>query len=176
MMPEEHAKKQAAGKPAFPRNRSFHTEHQFMENEYHENFKNFYNGFPSRRVSSPETISIEPNSYRSVKVSIVDDPELNSSSSAVSSLHQDPEAETEIPDHHVLLEQEDDEVMSSYVIEINCDYREGTNETVCIDETIAWFREKSQTHSTEKDLSTRHHENEQPVEMEGDVVICFDEY
>ncbi|KAG6695847.1 hypothetical protein I3843_09G115200 [Carya illinoinensis] len=166
MMPEEHAKKQAAGKPAFPRNRSFHTEHQFMENEYHDNFKSFYNGFPSRRVSSPETISIEPNSYRSVKVSTVDDPELNSSSSAVSSLHQDLEAETGIPDH-VLSEQEDDEVMSSYVIEINCDHREGTSETVSIDETIAWFREKSQTQSTEKDLSLRHHDNEQPVEMEG---------
>lgn len=169
MMTEEYPKKQE--KPIFPCNLSPYTEHQFMENEYHENFRSSYSGF-RRQVSSPETISLEPNSYGSVKIS-VDDPELNSSSSAVSSLHQDPEPESGIQDH-AFPEQEDDEVMSSYVIEINSYHRDGTgtcSETVSVDEAIAWAKEKFQAHSSEKDLSMRQGDNEQPVEMEGDVVI-----
>lgn len=167
MMTEEYPKKQ--GKPDFPCNLSPYTEHQFMENEYHENLRTSYSGF-RRQVSSPETISLEPNSYGSVKLS-VDDPELNSSSSAVSSLHQDPEAESGIQDH-VFPEQEEDEVMSSYVIEINSYHRDGTcSETVSVDEAIAWAKEKFQAQSSEKDLSMGQGDNEQPVEMEGDVVI-----
>lgn len=163
-MPEEYPKKQ--GKPSFPFSCSSNREHQYIEKDYHENCRSFYNGFP-RRVSSPETVSIELNSHRSVKVS-VDEAELNSCSSAVSSLHQDPEAESGIQDH-VFLEQEDDEVMSSYVIEINCDHKEGTSETVSVDEAIAWAKEKFQAHISEKELSMRQHSDEQPIEMEGDV-------
>jgi hypothetical protein len=164
-MPQEYPKKQ--GKPAGPCSPSSYTEQQFMENEYNENFRSFYNGFP-KRVSSPETISLEPNSYRSVKVS-VDDWEHNSPASVVSSLHQDPETESVIQDHILPrqeMEQEDDEVMSSYVIEINSDYREGTSEAVSIDDAIAWAKERFQSHC-EKDLSMRPQDNEQPVEREG---------
>lgn len=170
-MPEEYPKKQ--GKPSFPFSCSSNREHQYIEKDYHENCRSFYNGFP-RRVSSPETVSIELNSHRSVKVS-VDEAELNSCSSAVSSLHQDPEAESGIQDH-VFLEQEDDEVMSSYVIEINCDHKEGTSETVSVDEAIAWAKEKFQAHISEKELSMRQHSDEQPIEMEGDVFFLFGRY
>ncbi|KAE7996155.1 hypothetical protein FH972_000902 [Carpinus fangiana] len=164
VMTEEYPKKQ--GNPVFPCNLSSYTENQFMENEYHENFRTSYSGF-RRQVSSPETISLEPNSYGSVKISVDDPAELNSSSSAVSSLHQDPEPESGIQDH-AFLEQEDDEVMSSYVIEINSYHRDGTcGETVSVDEAIAWAKEKFQAQSSEKDLSTRQGDNEQPVEMEG---------
>lgn len=165
MMTEEYPKKQ--GNPAFPCNLSSYTENQFMENEYHENFRTSYSGF-RRQVSSPETISLEPNSYGSVKISVDDPAELNSSSSAVSSLHQDLEPESGIQDHE-FPEQEDDEVMSSYVIEINSYHREGTcGETVSVDEAIAWAKEKFQAQSSEKDLSMRQCDNnEQPVEIEG---------
>ncbi|XP_030968018.1 J domain-containing protein required for chloroplast accumulation response 1 [Quercus lobata] len=166
IMPKEYSKKQ--GKPTFPSNSSSYTEQEFMENEYHENFRSFYNGFP-KRVSSPETISLEPSSYQSVKVSVDDLELMNSPASVVSSLHQDREAESGFQDHVLPKEeegQEEDEVMSSYVIEINFDHREGTSEAISIDEAVAWAKEKFQTHS-EKDLSMRPHDNEQNVEREG---------
>ncbi|KAK7854186.1 auxilin-related protein 2 [Quercus suber] len=166
IMPKEYSKKQ--GKPTFLSNSSSYTEQEFIENEYNENFRSFYNGFP-KRVSSPETISLEPSSYQSVKVSVDDLELMNSPASVVSSLHQDREAESGFQDHVLPKEevgQEEDEVMSSYVIEINFDHREGTSEATSIDEAIAWAKEKFQTHS-EKDLSTRPHDNEQNVEREG---------
>lgn len=150
-----------------------------MENEYRENFRSFYNELP-KRVSSPEAISLEPSSYRSVKVSVDDLELMNSPASVVSSLHQDREAESGFQDHvlpkeEVEQEEDEDEVMSSYVIEINFDHREGTSEAVSIDEAIAWAKEKFQTHS-EKDLSMRPHDHEQNVEREGNVLILFDIY
>jgi len=43
------------------------------------------------------------------------------------------------------MELDEDEVMSSYVIENNSNHREGTGEAVSIDEAIAWAKEKSQS-------------------------------
>ncbi|KAH7568532.1 hypothetical protein JRO89_XS06G0011700 [Xanthoceras sorbifolium] len=129
-----------------------HPPNQYMEND-NNNFRSSYYG-SSRRVSSPETISIEPNSYRSIKLS-TDDTEFNSPSSPASSLCQEPpDAKSgRLSNNNTMQEQEaeqedQDEVMSSYVIEINSDYREGTGgEAVSVDEAIAWAKEKFQTQS-----------------------------
>ena len=172
MMPEENSRKQ--GMPAFPSNPSPYFENHFIKTEYDDDSTSIF-GF-SQRVSFPETITVEPNSYGSIKVSI-EDLELNSPSSAMSSVCQAPEAKPRIPDDELLhgpeTEQEDDdddddEVMSSYVIEITPDRREGTDEADALDEAIAWAKEKFQTHSSEKEWSIRPHETEHLVEMEGD--------
>lgn len=119
---------------------------QFVENDYSSSFRGSYNEF-SGRACSPETISLDPNSYRSIRVSR-DDLELNSlasPASPASSLCQEPETRQDLA-----REDEEDEVMSSYVIEINSDYyRQGTNEAVSIDDAIAWAKEKYQTHVSE---------------------------
>ncbi|XP_038702392.1 uncharacterized protein LOC119998971 isoform X2 [Tripterygium wilfordii] len=156
-MSEEKPNKQAT--PVFQCNPPSPMENQYMESESN-NFKSSYYGF-SRRNSSPETISIEPNSYGSFKVS-GDDVELNSPASPVSSLCQETEAtgvcynNSTMPEQE--MDQEEDEVMSSYVIEINSDHKETTGEAVSVDEAIAWAKERFQRQSTErqeeKDQST----------------------
>ncbi|KAL1560471.1 auxilin-related protein 2-like [Salvia divinorum] len=109
----------------------------------------------SRRNASPETISLEPISNSSFRVS-ADDMELNNSpSSAVSSVchsvWHEVEVEGEVlrPNEVEPEEDDEDEVMSSYVIEINSENREGTCESNGVDEAIAWAKEKSQTHYSE---------------------------
>ncbi|KAA8514891.1 hypothetical protein F0562_018070 [Nyssa sinensis] len=161
-MPKEQPRQE--GMPAFSCNRG----NLIFENEYNENFRSAHFGC-SRQVSSPETIILEPNSCVSVKVSM-DDLELNSPSSVVSSLCQHPEAKASKIQDKVLqeqeVEQEEDEVMSSYVIEINSDYREGANESLAIDEAIAWAKEKFQTQNSGKDWSKRQYDKEQSAETE----------
>ncbi|XP_038723260.1 uncharacterized protein LOC120015107 [Tripterygium wilfordii] len=156
-MPEDRPNKQAM--PVYQCNPLSTMENQYMESEANF-FRSSYYGF-SRRNSSPETISIEPNSYRSFKVS-GDDVELNSPASPVSSLCQETEATGVCYDNCAMpaqeMDQEEDEVMSSYVIEINSDHRETTSEAVSVDEAIAWAKERFQRHCTErqegKDQST----------------------
>ncbi|KAK7359444.1 hypothetical protein VNO77_01404 [Canavalia gladiata] len=167
MMPEteEHPSKQ--GVPLFPcRDQPFEIQHQ--DNEYKENFKSSHLGF-SRRVSSPETISLESNSYQSIKV-FTDDWELNSPFSVVSSLCQEPEAKFSVHDH-VLSEQiiegdDDEEVMSSYVIELNSNLRREDCGASDIDEAIAWAKEKFQSRSSDEESSMRNDGNEQTVGIE----------
>ncbi|KAL5540314.1 hypothetical protein UlMin_045059 [Ulmus minor] len=162
--------------PTFqPNNRptSSHVENQFMESENSLNIGRSYFGFSSRRVSSPETISVEQDSYPSFKIS-VEDVELNSPSSVVSSLCQDPAAEAKSGVHNYVAGQEedlddddeDDEIMSSYVIEISSDHREGTCDAG-IDEAIAWAKEKFQKCSSEKDLSRKQEDNEESAKDGG---------
>ncbi|GKV36903.1 hypothetical protein SLEP1_g44987 [Rubroshorea leprosula] len=139
--------------PAFPCN-------QFMENEYEPNFRASYHEF-TRRTCSPETISLERNSFQSIKVSTDDFVVLNSPpfptspASSASSLCQESEARSSVLMQDQDTELEDDEDMSSYVIEIKSEYREVTSEAVSIDEAIAWAKEKSQTQ-----FSPRRHEEE----------------
>lgn len=170
-MPEEYPRKQ--GMPAFPCNPAPYVENHVMKAEYDDDSNSIFG--LSQRVSFPETISVEPNSYGSIKVSI-DDLELNSPSSAVSSVCQAPEVKPRIADAGLVPGQEteqdddydDDEVMSSYVIEITPDRREGTDEADALDEAIAWAKEKFRTHTSEKEWSIRPHETERIAEMEGD--------
>lgn len=141
--------------PSFPRN---HTEKCYMANEHIDEKVRCCSSYfkVSRQVSSPENISLEPYSHRSIKIS-VDDLELNSSSSPASSLCHEPEAKVGVQ-CNIMLEEEleqvededEDEVMSSYVIEINSDHREGTGEAVSIDEAIAWAKEKFRSRSFDK--------------------------
>lgn len=160
MMSGEYPNKQ--GGTLFPCNsQSF--EIHCQENEYKESFKNSHWGF-SRRVSSPETISLESNSYQSMKVS-ADDWELSSPFSAVSGLCQEPEAKSSVHDHmlpELIIEpDDDDEVMSSYVIEVNSNFREESCGTGDIDEAIAWAKEKFQSRNSDEESSLRNEGNEQ---------------
>ncbi|KAI4297587.1 hypothetical protein L6164_037472 [Bauhinia variegata] len=177
MLPEEYPTKQE--KAPFPcKGQPF--EAQYLDNEYKENFRSFHSRF-SRKVSSPETVSLESNSYQSIKVSM-DDWELNSPFSVVSSICQEPEAKSSIQDHvlpgHVTEQDDDDddddddededEVMSSYVIEINSNLREEDSGAAAIDEAIAWAKEKFQTRSSDEESSSmRNDSNEQAEEIEG---------
>ncbi|XP_011011310.1 PREDICTED: uncharacterized protein LOC105115924, partial [Populus euphratica] len=61
------------------------------------------------------------------------------------------------------MERDEDEVMSSYVIENNSNQQEGTGEAVSIDEAIAWAKEKSQSLSfgrQHKNVLIDHHSDE----------------
>nr|KYP37793.1 UBA domain-containing protein 7 [Cajanus cajan] len=165
-MPGEHPIKQ--GGAFFPCNsQSF--EIQYQDNEYKESFKSSHLGF-SRRVSSPETISLESNSYQSMKVS-ADDWELSSPFSAVSGLCQEPEAKSSVHDHmlpELVMEQDDDdEVMSSYVIEVNSNFREESCGTADIDEAIAWAKEKFQSRNSDEESSLRNEGSEQTTGVGG---------
>ncbi|RDX86003.1 Auxilin-related protein 2, partial [Mucuna pruriens] len=165
MMPGEHPVKQG-GALFSCNNQSF--EIHYQENEYKENFKSSHFGF-SRRVSSPETISLESNSYQSMKAS-ADDWELSSPFSAVSGLCQEPEAKSLVHDHmlpELVIEQDDDEVMSSYVIEVNSNFREESCGTADIDEAIAWAKEKFQSRNSDEESSLRNEDNEQTTGVEG---------
>ncbi|KAL6991550.1 hypothetical protein U1Q18_009662 [Sarracenia purpurea var. burkii] len=155
MVPEGHRREH--GIPSFPWNQSsqFDNLSPQLDNlsppsEYIENFRTSHFGF-SRQDVSPETISLDPNSYRSIKVPM-DDLEHNSPSSVVSSLCQDLEAKASkfqdkgLQEQESDLEQEEDEVMSSYIIEINAaDHTEETEEARGINEAIAWVKEKFYT-------------------------------
>lgn len=146
-----------SSQPAFSYNQPSHHDNRFPENEYIDNFRSPHFGF-SQRVPSPETISLDPNSFRSLKTPM-DDVELNSPSSVVSSLCQDAGAKaSKIQDkgfREEEMEQEEDEVMSSYVIEINVDNREATDEAPGVDEAIAWAKETFYMRSDDKSWSKR---------------------
>ncbi|KAE8655344.1 Chaperone DnaJ-domain-containing protein, putative isoform 2 [Hibiscus syriacus] len=150
MVADEEAARQQ-GMPAFPSSRSFYNKNLYVENEYENLMRSSSNnhGF-SRRATSPEIISLELHSFRSVKLS-ADDFEFNSPSSPASSLCHEP---VRAPGDS-LHQEEEDEVMSSYFIEINSDLRESSGEAVSIDEAIAWAKERYNTRTTsEKTQST----------------------
>lgn len=119
----------------------------------------------NRRNSSPETISLEPISNGSFRVS-ADDMEVNSPLSAVSSVCPSLDQETKgcEVEGEVLEEEEEDEAMSSYVIEINSENREGTCESNGVDEAIAWAKEKFQTHFLESKWSGQECEAEKTTQ------------
>ncbi|GMI91670.1 AUXILIN-LIKE7 [Hibiscus trionum] len=156
MVADEEAAKQQQGMPAFPSSRSFYNGNLYVENEYGNLMRSSsYNYGFSRRATSPEIISLEPHSFRSVKIS-ADDFEFNSPSSPASSLCHEPVRAPSDSMHQEEddEEEEDDEVMSSYVIEINSDLRECNGEAVSIDEAIAWAKERYNSQSSEKTHST----------------------
>ncbi|KAL5977150.1 hypothetical protein ACLOJK_021492 [Asimina triloba] len=101
----------------------------------------------SQRMPSPETITVEPSSYRSVKI-LFEDVEAESPSSVISSVGPGPDADAKTQDQTMQdweedEEQEEAEFLSSYVIEILPDRREEAEEAVAVDEAIAWAKEKS---------------------------------
>ncbi|KAF6145433.1 hypothetical protein GIB67_032556 [Kingdonia uniflora] len=176
---------------------------QLMENDFNEIQRSAQYRF-SRSASSPETISLNPTSYQSLKVS-ADDLETNSPPSVVSSLCQDREKsenkskarengllkqnideekleKKEGDDEEELTsssgseeeEEQEEEIASSYVIEINSDRRTYTEESVAIDEAVAWAKEKFQTQNLDnidrgyQKQSTRPSAAKPFVKREGD--------
>ncbi|KHN38156.1 Auxilin-related protein 2 [Glycine soja] len=172
VMPEAEEYTSKLGVPLFAcKDQSFEIQHQ--DNEYKENFRSPHLG-SSRRASSPETISLESNSYQSTKV-FTDDWELNSPFSVVSSLYQEPEAKFSVHDR-VLSDQiieddddddDDDDIMSSYVIELNSNLRREECGESAIDEAIAWAKEKFQSQSSDEESSIRNDGKEQTVGIGG---------
>ncbi|KAL0328986.1 UNVERIFIED_CONTAM: J domain-containing protein required for chloroplast accumulation response 1 [Sesamum calycinum] len=126
------------------------------ENDFLENFRS-YSFRSSRRNASPESINIEllPNSSFRV---FADDLQLNSPSSAVSSVCQSDreikmntcETEHELLRKGTLEQDLEDESVSSYVIKINSDDREWKCESNDVNEAIAWAKETFQTHFSEE--------------------------
>lgn len=138
-----------------------------MENEYEPNFRAPYYEF-TQRSCPPETVSLERNSFQSIKVSadnfevLNSPPSPTSPASSASSLCQESEARSSVLMQDQDTELEDDEDMSSYVIEIKSEYREVTSEAVSIDEAIAWAKEKSRTQ-----FSPRRHDEQHSGQTGG---------
>ncbi|KAG5385084.1 hypothetical protein IGI04_036554 [Brassica rapa subsp. trilocularis] len=139
--------------------------------------------FGGSRISSPETMTLDPHSFRRMD----DFGPSSPASSPVSSFIREEEYETE-EKHKTTgdckVEQEDDEdEMSSYVIEINSDrfdrYRDGgsgggNSDSNDMDEAIAWARERSQrpeTKQTQEGLidSRRSEEEEEEAKSEEEI-------
>ncbi|KAJ4981545.1 hypothetical protein NE237_032382 [Protea cynaroides] len=141
--PEEQQKRH--GISVIPCNRASHMDFKLTDIS-HESFRSTHFGF-SRQVPSPESINLEPIPNQRIKMSVdnVEDPD--SPRSAISSLYREPEAKFTIQGKE-LHDQEEDEVMSSYVIEITPNKMEGTDHGV-VDEAIAWAKEKFLTQSLE---------------------------
>ncbi|XP_042007318.1 uncharacterized protein LOC121755937 isoform X1 [Salvia splendens] len=127
----------------------------FSSSHGSDSLRSYSLGF-RRRNASPETISLEPASNR---VS-ADDMELNNSpSSAVSSVcHSSLGRDVVDVLRADEVEEEEEEVMSSYVIEISSENREGTCESNGVDEAIAWAKEKSQIHYSECEAEKTTHD------------------
>ncbi|KAK6154845.1 hypothetical protein DH2020_009093 [Rehmannia glutinosa] len=128
----------------------FNSEIHFLDS-----MKNYSFG-PSRKNGSPESMSVEPMSNSSFRMS-AEDLQFNSPSSPVSSVCQsDREVKTceKIVDEVVTEQDEEDEYMSSYVIEFNSGEREwSTCESNGVDEAIAWAKQKFQNHCSEEKSS-----------------------
>nr|VDD44098.1 unnamed protein product [Brassica oleracea] len=141
--------------------------------------------FGGSRRSSPETLSLDPHSFRRID----DFGPSSPASSPVSSFIREEEYETEEKQRTSKAEDEDEEEMSSYVIEVNSDrfdrYRDGgsgggNSDSNDMDEAIAWARERSQrpeTKQAQEDLidSRRSEEEEAKSEEEMEMEMKDEE-
>ncbi|KAI3495439.1 hypothetical protein L1887_37779 [Cichorium endivia] len=144
----------AEGQPDPPSNCHSFAKTQGIDSDYIQKFKGCYSGF-SQRASSPEIISFGLDSYTSLKESI-EDLQVNSpASSVVSSFYQEQDEGKNIDP------EDDDEVMSSYVIEINPSNRERIGEGIGIDDAIAWAKEKRETPNLENEWSKEEAEEDE---------------
>ncbi|KAK5826909.1 hypothetical protein PVK06_021842 [Gossypium arboreum] len=165
MVTNQEPSKQQQQIPPFPSTASFYNGNLHLENENRIDnpMKSSSLYRFNKRTSSPETISLEPHSFSSIKISLADDSEFNSPSSLSSCFNQEPEtiarvqtnpfSEDEYDD-----DEDDEDGMSSYVIEINSDFRQSSSEeAVSIDEAIAWAKERYNN-------TQREHENDQTMQ------------
>ncbi|KAF3605531.1 hypothetical protein DY000_02047517 [Brassica cretica] len=130
--------------------------------------------FGGSRRSSPETLSLDPHSFRRMD----DFGPSSPASSPVSSFIREEEYETEEKQRTSKAEDEDEEEMSSYVIEVNSDrfdrYRDGgsgggNSDSNDMDEAIAWARERSQrpeTKQAQEDLIDSRRSEEEEAKSE----------
>lgn len=111
-----------------------------------------------------------------------DDIEVNSpAATEVSSLcHQDAEVREDDVDKNLMADEQivdgdedEDEISSSFVIEIGPNHREVMREAEGIDEAIAWAKERFNAHKEWKDsdLTRQEKDNKSPDER-GKVVHC----
>ncbi|KAI4372063.1 hypothetical protein MLD38_010346 [Melastoma candidum] len=136
--PSEHHKMK--GVPVIPCGRPFMTEDRLMEDLYkHSNFESPPRGL-SRQSLSPETFTAEPNSNRSSEMPAEDEEEVKaaSRSSVISGDGKRVTGERDV----LTMSDEDDEISSSYVIEITPGIRNDAGKTPRIDEVIAWDTER----------------------------------
>lgn len=147
MVPEHYQRQKSV--PIFSGNQSMWS----AGDDYNENLRGSPIGF-RRKNPSPETINLEPISNTIVRQS-TENTELNSPSSTVSSVCEEPQDKwNKIFQQHGT-EQDGDEDTRSYVIEIISDHREGTSEAIGVDEAIAWAKESFQTRCLENNSSTQ---------------------
>ncbi|XP_071715287.1 uncharacterized protein [Rutidosis leptorrhynchoides] len=132
-----------------------------FESEYIHKRKGCNSGF-SKKVSSPEIIDFCHSLYRSVQESM-EGLQVNSPASVVSSINHEQQEATA---SHEQQQEEEDEDLSSYVIEINLGSRERIDESVGVDDAIAWAKQKYQTHNSEKSWTQNLEENKGDVAEE----------
>uniref|UniRef100_A0A7N1A9B3 Uncharacterized protein n=1 Tax=Kalanchoe fedtschenkoi TaxID=63787 RepID=A0A7N1A9B3_KALFE len=179
----------------FPINGKLHPGKQCKKKKYDANMammmmmmgSNSFGFF--RRVLSPERDVGKLDSHADLKMGVEDFELCSPPSSAKSSVCQEPEADKSrnegcvTPEEIVDDEDEDDEIMSSYVIEIN-DFnwtvvREESVEAVGVDEAIAWAKEKYQSgmQQQDRDQSNEPQEPEvsacSPMLMDEDLTSSF---
>ena len=136
--------------------------------------------FGGSRRSSPETMSLDPFSFRRMD----DFGPSSPASSPVSSFICESEAKQRMTgDCDIEEEEEEEEEMSSYVIEINSNrfdrYRDGgsgggggNSDSNDMDEAIAWAKERSQrpeAKPTEQDLIDSRRSEEEEAKSEEEV-------
>ncbi|TYI24415.1 hypothetical protein ES332_A06G232600v1 [Gossypium tomentosum] len=149
MVTNQEPSKQQQQMPPFPSTASFYNGNLHLENE--------------NRIDNPMKSSSLYRFKQTIKISLADDSEFNSPSSLSSCFNQEPEtiarvqtnpfSEDEYDD-----DEDDEDGMSSYVIEINSDFRQSSSEeAVSIDEAIAWAKERYNN-------TQREHENDQTMQ------------
>lgn len=146
-VPEHYQRQKSV--PIFAGNQSMCS----TEDDYNENLRSSPIGF-CRKYPSPETINLEPTWNTSIRLS-TENTELNSPSSTVSSVCEEPQDKLNKMFQQHGTEQDGDEDTRSYVIEINSDHRERTSEAIGVDEAIAWAKESFQTQCLENNSSTQ---------------------
>ncbi|KAK9155095.1 hypothetical protein Sjap_002575 [Stephania japonica] len=142
-----HIRKQKMhGSPDYAWTRLHVEEFQFAENEHYKS-----NSRIPQSGSSPETIIVEHNSYQSFQAA-PEDQDTDSPSSVISSLYQDFDNKPKFLDEVLYDDQEVEQeqvIMSSYVVEINSNKKEVRDESVALDEAIAWAKESFQSQSSD---------------------------
>ncbi|CAG7899050.1 unnamed protein product [Brassica rapa] len=149
--------------PAFPTSGDSFSGHERSDFYYRKPH------FSGSRRSSPETMSFDPSSFRRID----DFGPSSPASSPVSSFVYE-EENTETKGDCNVDEVEEEEEMSSYVIEINSDrFDRGNSDSNDMDEAIAWAKERSQRpeakQTQEEDLMDSRSEeakSEEEMEME----------
>ncbi|CAH8349949.1 unnamed protein product [Eruca vesicaria subsp. sativa] len=157
--------------PAFPTSADSFSGHERSDFYYRKPH------FSGSRRSSPETMSLDPNSFRRMD----DYGPSSPASSPVSSFVYEEEEHTESKqrttgDCRVEEVVEEEEEMSSYVIEINSDrFDRGNSDSNDMDEAIAWAKERSQrpepkqTQEEEDLMDSRRSEEEEEAKSEEEV-------
>ena len=153
--------------PVFPTSGDSFSGHERSDFYYRKPY------FSLSRRSSPETMGLDPSSFRRI-----DDfgPSSPASSPVSSFVYEEEDTETKQRtkgDCNVEEVEEEEDEMSSYVIEINSDrFDRGNSDSNDMDEAIAWAKERSQrpeAKPTEQDLIDSRRSEEEEAKSEEEV-------